>query len=502
MRLVFGNYAPDLPPLVNQSGLNQARNMLPKAGGYGQVRGLSAISGATVLSERPRGAISGIDPSGTGYLYAGSGTKLWVQRDAGMTDISKSGGYAMSPTERWSFAKFGNRIYAANMNNTIQHHVLGSPLTFLDVPRLAPRARHIATIGNFLFAGHIYDPVDGPMPDAVSWSGIDNALLWPAVASDDAAQVQADRQPLEGNGGQVQDVVSAGEIGIVFQERAIHRFDYVGGAGIFEKNRMEQGNGMLIPYSAVPFERMVFYIAEDGFRLFDYTASTSIGKDRLSSTFFADLDTAYLDRVETAKDPDRTVIWVIYAGAGNTGGRPNKAIWYDYQLNRFSHGALELEGLIQNATTTPPSIDAPASAGDPDDVDDASGEFSFDDRPTDTGNSRMGAFDSTFLASDFTGGLLEGLIETGDIEGAPGKFFWLDRIRPLVDDRKVEISVAEMERRVDAKDLVWGPYIPMDEDGTIPIRSDARYHRLRIKMPPGWNDAVGLDLLGEVSGDR
>ena len=500
MRMVLGQYTPDLPPLVNHRGLIKSRNMMPKGGGYDPSRGLSAMTGATAMNAYPRGSLSGMDVSGAGYLYAGEETKLWVQRDAGMVDISKSGGYALGVAERWSFAKFGTRVFAATPQYTIQQHQIGSPLGFLDVPRYAPRARHIATIGNFLFAGNIYDPAEGPMPDAVSWSAIDDALLWPKLPSDDAVQVQADRQPLEGNGGWVQDVVSAAETAVVFQERAIHRFDRRGGPDIFAKTRVEEGNGMFIPHSGVAFERMVFYIAEDGFRLFDLTGSTPIGKDRVSATFLADLDTQYPDRVYTAKDPDRTLIWTIYAGAGNTGGRPNKGLWYDYRLDRFSHFELELEGLIRNATTTALTIDAPASAGDPDDVDDESGESSFDNRPQEFGNSRMGAFNTTFVASDFTGDLLEGLVETGDIEGAPGNFFFLNGVRPLVDGRRVEIALAEMDNRDD--DVVFGPYESPDEDGRVSFRSEARYHRIRMKLPPGWTQAVGLDIEGVAAGSR
>lgn len=194
------------------------------------------------------------------------------------------------------------------------------------------------------------------------------------------------------------------------------------------------------------------------------------------------------------------MIWTIYPGAGNTGGRPNKGIWYDYRLDRFSHFELELEGLIQNATTTALSIDAPASSGDPDDVDDESGEYSFDDRPQGFGNSRMGAFSTTFVAGEFNGDYLEGLAETGDIEGAPGRFFFLNGVRPLVDGRKIEIALAEMDDRGD--DVVFGPYESPDSDGKIPFRSEARYHRIRMKLPPGWTQAVGLDIEGVAAGTR
>lgn len=501
MRLLFGQLQPDFPPLANQSGLIQAVNMVPKVGGYDPLRGLAAISGATVLTARPRGSISGLDFSGAGFMYAGEETKLWVQRDAGMVDVSASGGYALGPADRWSFTKFQNRIYAATITQDIQQHAIGTNDAFVSLPRFAPRARHIATVGNFLMAGNIYDAEDGPQPESIRWSAIRDALTWPRFGSDDAVQVQADRQPLEGGGGWVQDVVGGADVGVVFQERAIHRLDYVGGSAIFNITRVEVGNGMLIPHSGVSFKRAVFYIAEDGFRVFDLTTSHPIGKDRMSQEFLGDFDSQYPDRIETGKDPDRTVIWTIYPGAGNTGGRPNKAILWDYELNQFTTLELELEGLIVNATSTAASIDAvEVLPGDPDDVDLAGGENSFDDRPQAFGSSRMGAFDSTFLASDFSGDLLEGLIETGDLEGAPGRFFFMESARPLVDGRKVEISIAEMETRLD--DVVFGPYTPMDSDGKIPLRSDARYHRLRIKMPAGWQDAVGLDIGGVESGMR
>ena len=501
MRLPFGEYSPDIPPLVNGGGLISSLNARPIVGGYEPTRDLAAIPNATALSARPVGALSGIDVDGNGYLYAGDVSKLYVQRDSGIVDISRSSGYTLGSTDRWSFTRFGSRIYAATPSTVIQQHQVGSPDAFADLSLFAPNARHIATIGNFLFAGNIYDPIEGPMPDTVTWPAINNPLNWPDLRTDDAAQFQADRQPLEGNGGWIQDIVSGAEVGVVFQERAIHRFDPIGGADIFRKNRVEEGNGMFVPHSAVAFGRQVFYIAEDGFRIFDLVTSHPIGNNRASATFLADLDGAYLDRVGTAKDPDRNEILTAYPGANNTSGRPNKLIRYDYVLDRFSDGTEDLEALIQNATTSALSIDAPASSGDPDDVDDVTGEDSFDDRQTTFGSSRMGAFSTTFVANDFSGALREAVLETGDIEGAPGQFFWIESIRPLVYDRKVEIAVSEREFLSD-DDPSFGPYNIMDLDGTIPIRSEARYHRLRIKLPAGWQNAVGVDIMGQPSGGR
>jgi hypothetical protein len=501
MRLPLGHYAPDLQSIVNNRGLIQAKNMFPKRGGYEPMRALSPLDFTGVLPSRPRGAISGKNALGTAHLYAGTSDSLRVRENFGMTNVSKSGGYALAPPDRWSFAQFGNRIFAATLSSTIQYQDIGSGSLFQDVPTFAPRAKHIATIGNFVMSGNLIDPEGGTLPASVRWCAVDNPLNWPAFGSDAAVSVQADRVPLEGNGGDVQDIVSGAEVGVVFQERAIHRFDYRGGSTIFEKNRVEEGNGMLIPHSAVAFQRNVFYIAEDGFRVFDYQTSHPIGKDKTSRTFFADLDVEYLDRVETARDPERTLIWIAYPGSGHTGGRPNKLILYDYALDQFSHAEYDIEGLITNSTSsTLLSIDLAASPDDPDDVDGVSTIDSYDFANARSGISRMGAFDTSFQASDFSGDFVEGLIETGDLEGAPGNYYWMDSVRPIVDGRQPELSLAE-RGRLDER-VVFGGYFPVDEDGEFSLRSDARYHRLRLKMLPGWTDSAGMDIKGVPSGER
>jgi len=46
----FGDYKPDLPPLIND-GLVQAKNTIPTGGGYKSIRALSAVSSVDPLAE-------------------------------------------------------------------------------------------------------------------------------------------------------------------------------------------------------------------------------------------------------------------------------------------------------------------------------------------------------------------------------------------------------------------------------------------------------------------
>lgn len=512
MRLPLGQWRPDLAPLLNgKSGLQVARNARPKAGGYRPAFGLANLTNATALSARARGSISGVDNSGSGFLMAGTATTIEENRDAGFVDVSRTPAYQIGSDHRWDFAKYGDLIFALTPNENMQYLETGGLGTCADVEN-APRGRHLAVIRNFLMAGNIYDPVQGPIPAGISWSAVDAPLTWPVLGTTAATAIQAGRQELVGGGGWVNDVVAGAEVGAVFRERAIYRLDYVGGRSVFDINRVEESVGMLVPHSGVAFERMVFFISEDGFRVFDYTQSETIGKDRVSSTFLADLDTAYLDRVWVAKDPDETLIWIAYPGAGNTAGQPNRVLWWDYKLDKFSDAAIDVDALIEFITETSASIDAPeVLPGDPDDLGDPGfenpggtpgyGDTSFDDRGAAAGASRQGAFDTTFIPSDFSGAQLEARFETGDVEHFPGYLSFVNGVRPLVDGAEATVAVGGVDKRSESGDLVIGEQFEQDEDGKVSVEIEARYIRYRMDCPIGWTDALGMDVAAQPGGE-
>jgi hypothetical protein len=501
MRLRFGDYLPDQPDLSNQKGLSKAVNMFPHSGGWKQVPGLAAIGGATAIDAYPRGSISGLTSGGSGFTFAGDGTKLYRLRDGGMADVSKSGGYSLGANDRWDFDLFDQTVFAVAPNINSQFYSLSTLDNFADVDLGMPRASHIGVVGAFVMVGNLYDRNSGRLPEAIHWSAIRQPLYWPTVGSDEAISVQSDRQVLEGGGGWVQDVIGGAEVGAVFQERAIWRMDHQGGDLFFAIRRVERGAGMLIPGSAVAFERSIFFIAEDGFRIFDYTQSVNIGKDRINSTFLADVDQDYLDRVTVARDPDSTRIWISYPGSGNTSGRPNKYIVYDYALDKWGHGELEHEGLVERAADNARSLDAPATATDPSNIDDATyGKDSFDERGSVSGGTRLGAFNTSFVVSDFSGDPLAARAETGELEFFEGQLAHISEVRPQVDGRDISLLLQTRMRR--GENAEWGDEIRMDDEGKCNPRVVSRYHKIAALMPAGWDDAIGLDVIATPAGRR
>ena len=509
-RVLFGDYKPDLALLLND-GSAVAKNTVPIHGGYEGVGALADISGFSVLAERPRGAIAGIDPAGNPYNFSGTDTKLYKLEDATADVTRSSGAYNCSEQCFWEFAIFGSagsyHVIACNPNDDSQYFTIGQSSLFkrLGNPDLtatvAPRARHIGIIGTFVVLGNTFDSLNGQDETALHWSAVNDPFNWPDPGTEVATAVQSGRQPLAGDGGAIQRVVSGSEVGAVFQERSIWRMDYQGGDVVFGLSRVEPNRGLLIPAIAIPFGRKVFYLGEDGFYLFDYTESVPIGREIIDKTFLADVDTAFFDRVSAVPDPDNQRIWVLYPGSGNSSGTPNKYLCYDWTLNRFSHGEIDAEWLTisVNAGLTIDSPDNPPDDPDTDGVDGA-GLPSFDQRIANPGALKLGAYSTTFQLQDFSGAVLAATLETGRRELTPGSRSLVTRARVLVDSVDPTVQVSGLRRTNDENKFTGATKV--DEDGDAPLRKDGRYHVFRVNLPSGFTSALGMDVYYQRSGRR
>lgn len=115
----------------------------------------------------------------------------------------------------------------------------------------------------------------------MQWSAINNATSWTA----DPATL-ADFQDLPGDGGWIQKVVG-GDYGVIIQERAVFRMDFVGSPLIFQFNQVLRNIGTPIPNSVVSYRDLVFFLSEDGFYVFDGSQAHPIGENRVDRTIRA-----------------------------------------------------------------------------------------------------------------------------------------------------------------------------------------------------------------------
>jgi hypothetical protein len=477
MLLPVAEFAPDLPASAGASAL--VRNCLPRtAASYGPMASLAPYSGP--LQGRCQGAIAAQDAAGNAALFAGDAAKLYRLGPASTAwlDASQPGGYATAADQRWTGVLFGDRVVMTNFANPMQSLRLGSDAVFSDLAALAPRARHLAVVRDWLVAGNTFDGLDGAQPQRVWWSAIDDPTGWPAPGSAAAAAAQSDFQDLVGAGGWVQGIVGnlGTADGAVFQERGIVRMSYVGPPAIFAFATAEGARGTPAPGSIAQLGTIVYYLGEDGFYAFDGSASRPIGANKIDKTFFADLDQQHLGRVSAAIDPINKLCFWAYPGAGNSAGNPNRLLAYNWSLDRWSLIEAEVELLLRSLSF--------GYALDGLDLVNANLDalpFSLDSRAWTGGRVLLAGFDAAHRLGYFSGAALAPAVETAEAQLAEGRRVVVTAARPIVDGGVPAVAIGTRERPVEA--VTFGPDVPIDAAGKAPQRASGRYVRARVTLP-------------------
>jgi hypothetical protein len=509
-RFQFGPWAPDVSPALNQGGLTVCKNVLPINSGYSPIPSLATID-AFALPEAPKEIVTGRNPSGTTFFYVAADGGIYKWDETAWLDVSRTtSAYSVLSEDRWAGTQFGDHVLFTNKADRLQAINWRTETTFSDVVD-APRAARIAASDNFLWLGNLSGPSEFDTDASVGWSGLYAPTYWPDPLSDDATQALSGRQILEGNGGEVTGIVAGSEVTAIFQQDAIHRADFVGNDLVWRFTRLEVGNGMLVREAAVAFERRVLFLGQDGWRVFDYTATQNIGKETINRFFLNDWDPDYPESLRMRKDPRETRIYISYAATDATGGVPNRILIWDYALDQWTivepgaHYLLHISGLV------PPSLDSPdLPPDDPDQIGgdpvetDPPGDESFDDVAFGYRTIELGAFDGTFTRTQFSGTPLVGVLETGDLELAPGRRSLLHSVRPSVDGEDCTVSVAAIPRRGDDTPAhpVYGTPSAMEADGDCSVRVDGRYHRLRFTLGTDSTNATHYDCRFQPTGVR
>jgi hypothetical protein len=484
MIIEFGEYLPDLPDF-NNPGATEAKNVIPDGVSYKEMPSLTVYSDA--LNDTCRGAIAGRNASsGDSANFAGDETKLYLLASAAWSDVSKSGGYNLAEGENWSFTQFGNRILATNINDPIQSYSIGTSSVFADLAATAPQARYITALRNFVLVGNTFDG-DGSVPNRIRWCAFGDPTSWTVSAS-----TQSDFQDLDARNGWVKQV-SGGEYGVVFQEKAISRVNYTGSPVVFQIDTVEENRGTQASNSVIKVGNFHFYLGLDGFYVFDGNQSISIGENKVDKTFFADLDTTYMQNIFAGVDYTKKIVLWAYPGAGNSDGRPNKILLYNYAQNamkRWSYAEFDIEYLFSSLSEgyTLDGLDSLSSS-----IDTLS--FSLDSRIYTGNNLLLSAFDSSHRLCNFTGSALTALIETQEAQISPGQRTNLMRLRPLIDGSSATITVQIGTRNSLTESVTWGNAISPDSIGEVQLRSNARYHRARINISSGFDHAQGIEIL-------
>lgn len=477
----FGSWAPDLPAFENPGALVK-KNVMPFFTSVKPFPGAgTAIS--TALDARCQGAFAFVGDDGFTYVYAGDAAKLYRLVDSTFTDASKAGGYTVSADEGWEWEQFGSRAIAASISAPLQSISIGGTV-FADLAAstLNPRARHIAVVRRFCVIGNTQESgTDYPL--RVRWCSIGDATDWDANV-----QTLADAQDMKGAYGWVQKVVG-GEFGLVFQERALTRMDFVGSPEVFAFNVVELNRGTIAPGSVIRVGSTTFFLDADGFFATNGGASVPISAGKVTKWFFDNWDQTYTaaNRFSAAIDwQNNLVIWAFVSTAATT-TNPDKLLIFHWPSKEWAYAEVTGELIFSGLSlgTTLEGLDAISAS-----VDDL--PFSLDSRAYSGGKPKLALFDTAHKLALFDGSNLAAQVDTGRVQLFNGRRALLTNSRPIVDGGASNVAVSATDALATADS--FGDAVAVDDDGNCPHLDSGRYHRLRWTMAAGqsWTHGQGL----------
>lgn len=493
----FADWRPDLADLNNPT--TEAKNVFPGEDGYRPIPSPQVQSNA--LGFYCRGAFSAKAKTAVAYNYAGDEKNLYIMSNNAWAEANKAPGgndvYALGTEESWEFVRWGEKIIAvagANATDPVPQIAALDGTDFGDLSGTPPRARHIAVVRNFVVLGNLYESATA-YPDRIRWSAHNDETSW---AVDPATQ--SDYQDLVGNGGWIQ-AIRGGEYGVIFQERSIWQMLYKGPPEIFELDE-KPGIGTPAPNSIIQRGDTCYFWGQDGFYMTTGGQTPEpIGRHILDRYVRADLDAEHFHRMVGAEDRQRQLMIWIYPGVGNSDGLPNQLVAFDYRTGKWARAELDSEWIYDSLGTSI-SLDSFTAAGytNLDTV-----GISLDSDIWKGGAITFGIFDSDHKQNQLSGAAMAAEITTREVDSSavqlqPGHRAKINRLRPMVQGSETTVRI---DTRNDLADAVTvGSDLSEGADGSVPCRTNARYHRFTVKTSGDFDRALGVIPLEVADGGQ
>jgi hypothetical protein len=493
----FGPWHPDKGQFFAE-GASEAKNCIRSGVGYRPLASLQDFNAGALLTA-PTFLSTFRANDGTMYAFAGDQTKLY-RLDAGdlsFDDVSDLAGYASSPN-RWQAVQWGDELVLSRLGDPMQVYPLAGAATFTDLKsdgtgeENAPQAKFLTACGPYLVAGHTIDSVDGTMPQRLRWCGIEDIRAWlPSAATTADWQDVPDVGHLTGlTGGQ--QLCCLFENGVVVGS-------LIGAPKAFRFDRLHGAHGCLEPHSVVMYKGRTYYLARDGFQMFDGQRAVPIGDMKASRWFFKDALFGSLNRMSVAVDPQQRVIMWLYCGSGGDGITPNRVLLFNFTEGEFS--TAEVTAQLLGAFATPGyTVDTVASLEQPGlGVDGLPAPL--DDPFYAGGVPLFGAFVANKLHT-FTGNPMTATVGTNfQVHNPRGGRSLLTEVRGWTEGEgafQCSVQTLDDARRTPRQ---W-PAVAKNSMGIFPVRAEGRWHAISLHLSSYWTGAYGVDPTIRPLGER
>lgn len=487
--LEFGEWLPDMAsrtnPALAAKGVRSISNQYRPFPSIFDYQGSDAATATKCL-----GFAGVYDSSLNGQIFLGDTTKLFWLVSRVATDISKGGGYSIGSDDWWCFAQFGDNVVAVANGTAPQVYTMGVSSIFADLGGSPPTNAHtVARVNDFLWMGKDF---------TCYWSAFNNIADWTPSTS-----TQAGTQDLDQAQGRIQTIIG-GDYATIFQERAIRRALYIGGDVIwdFGQDAVETRRGAIGPKAAVRYGRNVFFIADDGFYVFDGQSSTSIGEGKVDDYFRRMVQYPYGYLCQVGLDStNKTLVFGVPTGSSTT---INRLFIFSLSDGRWTEDEVTLDQL-GDVPVEPFTVDNFHIYETSDDLDTTNLDaLNIDSDVFDEKRRLLAGVQTNFRLGTFTGTARPAEIETMETEVAPGRRALVTEIWPVGDFLQANVTTEIGTRQRPGQGLTYSNGASMNDQGVCPHRTDGRFIRCRLKIGAGaaWTHAERVYATFDPSGWR
>ena len=510
----LSGFAPDIDPNIAPG--SETALVIDCDGFYPTVRGLRRLSslvetyphlperGSPVDDGACYGAYVARFLDGGRKLFAGSRTALYYGSGGIWTHYSTLSDFSTDALDRWRFAMFGNDCIATNGSDSVQV-ITNVGTNFVALAGNPPSGKVVTTVNPggsaaFVFMLNLFSSVPGNALTPSMWwcSGIGNDTSWTPDIATQCANGYLDDTP--------GDILGAKPLGrnlIVYKERAVYAFEYVGPPTIWATRVTSTEAGALSHEAIADLGDIHFVMGFDNFYIVDGSGAPQPVDNPLRRFLFeGDLNRNFQAASQLRFDRDQNVVYCHYPSVAldeNTTPQVlDKWVAWHRQSGRWTRGATDVEQVVH--PELPGTLGLTygdfgslyATWGEPDAV--AYNSYLF------SGSTEVvqavfqpdaGMF--TITGSPAAGGYLT----LGDY-GNGEQYIYIRRMRPkfaIYPENAGTYCANTMRDNLGSPTTAIGSTAYLDSpDGWVNLRDNRRYHRFTYTFPAGDCELLGLDI--------
>jgi len=471
VRALFGELAPDAPGHLQfqedgKHSLRIANNVFPRRGGYGPIKGFSAITEA--LPSAFLGGITFKASDNTVNLLAGTATDLYLF-DSTLAWDSILGSLTAG---RWFFTQFNDHAIATNGGNPVDVDLqAGTAAALAGSP---PVSDFCATTSDFVILAQ---------GTTVTWSGFQDRTSWVAGVDQSGSQPMLEGGPITG--------LAGGEVCLIFQRNCVRRMAPNFSDTIWQFDVIANNVGCIAAGSIVQVGRLTFFLSDQGWQVTDGNEVRPLGDERVDKTFLADFSPQDIeDSMYACADPKSRIL---------TWSMPARQFHHHVSLDQWTTGELPVKACFNGYTAGVNLEQLDAIFGDLD----AMGDISLDDAQFAGGDPQYLFVNVDDEIGTLTGDNAVATIELPYLEMIPGKIARVNRVRPIGD--ATDGVTAQFNARMRLGDSGDAEsFGDMVNNGDIPCRVSGRFIRAKVTIAAdtSWSYLQGIDFDAIAAGGR